>query len=72
MENKPKVDGWVKPPLCVFCSKPWTDDMIRASSYAELETGYYGDSHVDSIDTVIDITCSHCNRLVYRKEIRSY
>lgn len=65
-----KVDGWVKPPLCVFCSAPWTDDMLKVSAEAALEYGYYGDASVEHIDTTIDIVCSSCKRLVYRKEIR--
>lgn len=70
---EPEVEGFVfKPPLCVFCSAPWTDDMINVSTEAEMETGYYGDSYVSSIDAVIDIKCSSCQRLVYRKEIRTY
>ena len=59
------------PPLCVFCSAPWTDDMLAVFAEAELEHGYYeGDVSVDTIDMVIDVTCSSCNRLVYRKEVR--
>lgn len=69
---EPEVDGFVfKPPLCVFCNAPWTDDMINVSAKAEMESGYYGDTWVDHIDGVIDITCSTCKRLVYRKEVRN-
>ena len=59
-------------PLCVFCNVPWTDDMVRVLATAEVETGYYpGDPvSVEAIDACIDVTCSTCNRLVYRKEIR--
>lgn len=67
----PEVDGWAfKPPLCVFCNAPWTDDMIKVSAEAEMEHGYYGDSWVDHIDAKVDIVCSSCSRLVYRKELR--
>lgn len=58
------------PPLCVFCSAPWTDDMVKVLAEAEMEFGYYGDSYVDYIDVVVDVTCSTCRRLVYRKEVR--
>ena len=59
------------PPLCVFCSAPWTDDMLKVFAEAELEHGYYeGDVSVESIDAMIDVTCSTCKRLVYRKEVR--
>lgn len=60
------------PPRCVFCNAPWTDDMVTVLAEAELEHGYYpGDSSsVDHIDVSIDVTCSSCGKLVYRKEIR--
>lgn len=61
----------IPPPLCVFCSAPWTDDMMAVFATAELEDGYYeGDVSVSSIDVTIDVTCSSCKRLVYRKECR--
>ena len=69
-DHEPNVDGWVKPPLCVFCNAPWTNDMLKISAQAEMETGYYGDSWCESINATIDIVCPSCNRLVYRKEIR--
>lgn len=73
MEDE-KLDGFAPGgrPICVFCNAPWTDDMIKGYSDATEETGYYGESYIISIDTTIDITCSSCNRLVYRKEIRTY
>lgn len=58
------------PPLCVFCSAPWTDDMMKVFASAELEHGYYDDVWVDFIDLTVDVTCSSCKRLVYRKEVR--
>ncbi len=59
-------------PLCVFCSKPWTDEMVQVSASAELEHGYYpGEIDGCEIDTVIDVICSSCDRLVYRKECRT-
>lgn len=61
----------IPPPLCVWCSAPWTDDMLKVSAEADIEWGYYpGDAYVDSVDVSIDVTCSSCKRLVYRKEIR--
>lgn len=70
----PNKEGWqLRPPLCVYCSAPWTDDMIKLSSEASIDHGYYpGEFSLEQIDTVVDITCSTCKRLVYRKEIRSY
>lgn len=57
------------PPLCVWCSAPWDDDMVKVFAKTEVETGYYG--NMEGVDVVvdIDITCSKCNRLVYRKEV---
>lgn len=65
--GKPKeVNGWVKPPLCVFCNAPWTDDMIRieASSSEGCPTCGYGGGTYGTVT----INCSSCNRLVYRKD----
>ncbi len=61
----------IPPPLCVFCSAPWTDDMMKVSAEADMNWGYYpGEEHVDGVDVNIDVTCSSCGRLVYRKECR--
>ena len=61
----------IPPPLCVWCSAPWTDDMMTVYASADLEYGYYPDDvSVESIDVVIDVTCSSCKRVVYRKECR--
>jgi hypothetical protein len=61
-----------KSPICVYCNAPWTDDMVKISAEAEMDWGYYpGDVDVDHIDAVIDITCSTCKRLIYRKEVRN-
>jgi formate-dependent nitrite reductase cytochrome c552 subunit len=59
------------PPLCVWCSAPWTDDMLKVYAKADIENGYYeGEYTVIGYDTVVDVTCSSCHKLVYRKEIR--
>lgn len=69
---EPEVDGFAfKPPLCVFCSAPWTAEMVKVSAEVELENGYYGDTYLSGEGIAhVDITCSSCKRLVYRKEIR--
>jgi hypothetical protein len=59
------------PPLCVFCSAPWTDEMLKVYAKGDYDFGYYpGEFSVDGYDVTIDVTCSTCGRLVYRKEVR--
>lgn len=58
-------------PLCVFCNQRWTHDMMNVYAQADMDWGYYpGEAQVESIDVVIDVTCSSCGRVVYRKECR--
>jgi hypothetical protein len=39
---------------------------------ASIDNGYYPDDYsVEHIDVVIDVNCSSCQRLVYRKELRT-
>lgn len=65
------TDDKIPPPLCVFCNAPWTDDMLKVYAEGDYDFGYYeGDFAVDGYDVTIDVTCSSCNRLVYRKEVR--
>lgn len=59
-------NGWVKPPLCPFCSAPWTDSMLQveANSSQGCETcGWGGGSY-----GTVKITCESCNRLVFQKD----
>lgn len=73
MTKKPKLEGFAPGarPICGFCNAPWTDDMVNLWAKADIENGYYeGDYNVEGIDTVVDIICESCNRLIYRKEIR--
>jgi hypothetical protein len=54
-------------PLCPFCSKPWTAEMMQMLEACSVNLGYYGDP--ESVDLTIDITCDGCARLIYRKEV---
>lgn len=70
VQLRTKVDGFVsRPPLCVFCNAPWTADMIKVFAEAEVETGYYGEPEGVGLTATIDVTCSTCSRLIYRKEV---
>lgn len=67
--KKPEQDkaGYCGRPLCPFCSKPWSDDMVRVYDVvtsAGCETCGYG----STVEATIDITCNSCNRLIYRKQ----
>lgn len=42
------------PPLCVFCSAPWTDDMVKVLAASEVELGYY-EGDIDGVETKINI-----------------
>jgi len=67
------TDDTIPPPLCVFCSTPWTDDMLEVFAKTELDHGFYPDDHarVVDADVSIKVTCSTCKRVVYVKEIRN-
>lgn len=72
MGEKEKVDGFAPGarPLCVFCSAPWTDDMIKTLHQTEVEHGWYpGEIYGVELRELIDITCANCKRLIYRKEV---
>lgn len=72
MAKEEKIDGFAPGarPLCVFCNIPWTDDMIKTLTNATLDIGYYGDPGALHLFETVDITCSNCKRLIYRKEIQ--
>lgn len=55
-------------PICPFCSAAWTDEMVRVFDIdASHGYGSYDFGPEDQRATV-DITCSTCNRLIYRRE----
>ncbi len=70
MPKAKKEDAAPPPPLCVWCNAPWTDDMMDISAHVETENGYYGETYIEGAWVDVDITCSTCQRLVYRKQIR--
>lgn len=65
-----KVDGFAPGarPICGFCNAPWTDDMVNIfdidASHGE---GSY-DFGAYNQHATLDITCSSCKRVIYRKE----
>lgn len=71
-KKRERVDGFAPGarPLCVFCSSPWTDDMIRVYDV----DAQHGDGSFDfgpeNEKATVDITCTTCGRLIYRKEYR--
>jgi hypothetical protein len=45
--------------------------MLKVWANADIEHGYNpGEDDIDGYDITIGVTCSSCNRLVYRKEVR--
>lgn len=65
-----KEDDAPPPPLCVWCSAPWDDDMVKVFASTEVELGWYrGEIDGVNVKVDIDVTCSKCKRLVYRKEV---
>lgn len=52
--------------LCPYCNEVWTAEMKEELESAEgCDTCGYGNEPTGNID----IICSHCGKLVYRKEI---
>ena len=58
----------IPPPLCVWCSAPWTEDMMAVYACADVEEGYYGGVDRVAATVIIEVTCSSCKRVVYQKE----
>ena len=57
-------------PICGFCNAPWTDDMIRVF---DIDARHGADSYdfgPEDQQATVDITCTSCDRLIYRKEFR--
>ena len=68
-----KIDGFAPEarPICVFCNAPWTDDMIQVFDIDAKHGEGSWDSGPEEQEATIDITCSSCKRLIYRKEYRA-
>jgi len=50
-------------PLYVFCSKPWSDEMMHVEEECRnYESGGWATA-------TLTITCDGCDRLIYQKEI---
>lgn len=64
----PVTDG--QAPICVFCNTPWTDDMIRVLD-VEASGGCDTCGYGFYVSGSIDITCSNCKRLIYKKDFKT-
>jgi hypothetical protein len=58
-----KTDPIPVPMTCVYCNAPWTPEMVEL-----VELSGYCSTCADA-ERVIDVFCSACTRLVYRKEV---
>lgn len=58
-------------PICVFCSEPWTDDMVRVY---DVDAQHGRDSYdfgSENMEATLEIKCTSCERLIYKKEFRA-
>jgi len=63
--NKPEQK--IRPPECVFCGAPWTDEMMQIEDI-EASEGCDTCGYGQGISGTVVITCSTCERVVYKKE----
>jgi hypothetical protein len=64
-----KIDGFAPGarPICVFCNALWTEDMVRVYDIdARHGPGSY-DFGPEEQEATVEIVCSSCNRLIYRR-----
>ena len=54
--------------LCPFCGVPYTAEMVTQLEHGCREDSF-GNADFSSAIATIEITCSHCKKVVYRKEI---
>ena len=55
-------------PLCVFCNAPWSDEMINVYDIDACHGEGSYDFGPENARATVDISCSECKRLIYRKE----
>jgi hypothetical protein len=74
-ESKKEVGAGFAPgacPICEFCKVPWTEDMIKVldvdAYHYEDDDGY--DAGPQDQQATVEITCSNCNKLIYRREYK--
>lgn len=67
-----KTDGFAPGarPICVFCSAPWSDTMIKVFDIDALHGCDSYDFGPYDQKATVDITCDSCQKLIYRKEYR--
>lgn len=53
--------------ICPYCSQPYTAIMLHKLWFSE--GSYTPDCVGSKIGSSIEITCTHCGKLVYKKEI---
>jgi hypothetical protein len=66
-ELKQDAAGFFARPLCPFCSKPWSDEMIQIFDISH-SAGCDTCGHGSKTTVTINITCDGCKRIIYSKE----
>lgn len=56
-------------PLCVYCNKPWSIDMVKL---LDVSTDWCVSGGVYGSRATLDITCDGCGKLIYRKEFEDF
>lgn len=65
--SAPEAKAVALKPLCPYCSAPWTDDMVRVEA-SIASHGCDTCGHGARVEGSVDIECSTCKKLIYRKE----
>lgn len=64
VETDKNLNGFTKPPLCPFCSAPWTDEMIAVEAHASQQYSSVGPEPYGTVR----INCASCEKLIYQKD----